>query len=437
MDSLSIGIVSFGYPPIAHVSGTRAYYMAKELAARGHRVTVMTVDWRDPPGAEVTKEEGVVVVRIDPRAWNREFTPNGPPFRVDRDIAFTPLRRLRTLRRVARWGAHEPWARAAMTRMLARHAAAPLDVVWSIHGDDSAHEIAFRYHRATGVPWVADFKDAWHSFHRYRLPQHLAVSRRLRTASALTETAEVQANEDREEFGKPTHVIWSGYDAALMADATPSRSSPGFCLVQTGHLSPHHDIEALGRLLRRWRDREPARPIELHIYGHRSDLLFPVLERNGVTDLLQRHDFVPRRAAFGLMKGADVLLLLPSKEYLPSVGVKELEYFASGTPVVCLGGLLPEMRRVADALPQAILAETEDAAVDALRDEYVARREHGRPRRAGDVNAAPVARHAWRQKADDLAAVLADVVAHHRARAPHRTVVSRIAHALWSARRSP
>ena len=54
-------------------------------------------------------------------------------------------------------------------------------------------------------------------------------------------------------------------------------------------------------------------------------------------------------AAFGLMKGANMLLLMPSRHASTGilVGVKELEYLASGTPVLSLGRVLDEIREAA------------------------------------------------------------------------------------------
>jgi glycosyltransferase involved in cell wall biosynthesis len=404
---IHVAIVTFGYPPIPHVCGTRGSMMASELVALGHEVTVVTVDWR-PESTDEPDTENPRVLRVDPRSWHPAFRVDRAPFTTESDPAGRS--RLRTLRRMFAWGPYENWARAALSRLLEVHARHPVDVVWAIHGDDSSHEIAFRFHRGTGVPWVADFKDPWNLFHKrpaWAL-QWLATWRRVRTSSGLTETARVQAERDV-RFGRPTDVIWSGYDAELMAAAPSRRSGSAFSLVYTGNVQPPlHDEDAIARMLQYWNETHGARaPIELHFYGTNCQALERALERRGVAEFVRFHPFVARRDVFGLLKGADALVMLPMTNWSPSggsVGVKELEYFASGTPVVCLGPLLDEIRTAAGPqVCEALDAMTAVLFIDAEMDAF--RTGAPSPRRR-EVNAPIVLRHAWPSKARDLERVL-------------------------------
>jgi glycosyltransferase involved in cell wall biosynthesis len=395
-----VAIVSFGYPPIPHVCGTRASMMARELVRLGHEVTVVTVDWR-PNGDAAPEPELPRVIRIDPRRWHPAFRVDRPPFTTEPPQAGAGARRaFRVLRRIVAWGPFENWARAALDALVAQHARRPIDVVWAIHGDDSSHEVAFRFHRRTGVPWVADFKDPWNMFHpraSWEL-QWLATWRRLRTASSITEAAHIQAERDA-RFGRPTHVVWSGYDADLMAD-TPSRApGSGFCLVYAGHVAPkQHDEDAIARMLRRWRDTRGAEaPIQLHFFGmDEAPLLLRALDARGVRDLVRFHPFVDRREVFALLKGAHALVMLATR-WSPSggsVGMKELEYFAAGTPVICLGRMLDEIRGVAG--PQVVEALDEDVAVRCLGEEFDAFRSGASSPRRAEINAPAVLAHSWR-----------------------------------------
>ncbi len=163
---MHVVIVSFGFPPIRHVSGTRAAFMGTHLCELGHEVTVVTVDWRDDAATRPRKavEGGVNVIRVDPRHWYPGFDPLGPPFVTEPPLP--ALRhRARTLKATVVWGPYAGWARHALAELLLVHAERPIDVVWAIHGDDSCHEVAMRLRLATGVPWVADFKDPWNVFH--------------------------------------------------------------------------------------------------------------------------------------------------------------------------------------------------------------------------------------------------------------------------------
>jgi glycosyltransferase involved in cell wall biosynthesis len=407
---LHVAIITFGYPPLAHVSGTRPSNLARELARLGHAVTVVTVDWstrESPPPSS----DGIHLLAIDPRPWFPGFSTTTPPFTTEPPfVGPAALRRARTLGRTLRWGPYASWARAALRALLARHRASPVDVVWAIHGDDSSHEIAYRFAREAGVPWVADFKDPWDLFHKRAVVwlQELVTRRRLRTASALTETCQAQGDSDSARFHLPAHVLWTGYEADVMERATPERlSEKAFVLAYVGNLAAQHDVDAVARMLAAWEafpERATSMPIELHAFCNDATPLKKRLEARGVTHCLHEHRFVPRERAYGIMKGADALLLLPATFHVPSggsIGVKELEYLASGTPVLSIGKLLPELDPVARGCPQLVEAGTAEAAAAWMLAEAA---NPGRSR--ATVNLPSVVAHSWPAKGKALAAIL-------------------------------
>lgn len=416
---MHIVIVSFSYLPLRHVSMTRPSNFARELTARGHRVTVLTIDWSTeasplPPPAP----GGPLVIALDARAWFPDFRPDRFPLTTEPPPPASPiLRRAQTLRRTLSFGQFESWGRAGLEALLAHHRRDPVDVVWAIHGSASCHEIAHRFSRRTGVPWVADFKDPWDLFHLglIRIPQQISTARRLRSASALTETCAAQAVSDTVRFGLPSHVIWSGYEAEVMAAAPPERLSPSFTLAYVGGLAPQHDIASIGRLLDAWRTiPDKPVPLEFHILSNDTARLQNVLREARVDDVLRAHSVVPREQAYRIMKGADALLLLPATFFVPSggsIGVKELEYLASGSPVLSLGSLLPELDEVTRGCPQLFEAQSAAEGAAFLRREAEAFR-NGRPSpRRATANLPSVRKHAWPEKAADLERVFERVIA--------------------------
>ncbi len=420
---MHVAIISFGYPPIPHVAGTRAYYMAQELVRIGHVVTVLTVDWRIRRD-ETLGRELAHVVRIDPRGWNPGFSPTAPPFDTEPRDKVSPLRRkLRTLRRTVGWGPYESWAQAAFAALRRHHRARPIDVTWAIHGDDSSHVIAHRFWRSEGVPWVADFKDPWHLFHSRaaRRVQRWVTARRLSTAFALTETSAAQGQEDT-EFGRPWFLVWSGYDVQMMELAQPEECSSSFALVHVGHMSGQHDVASVAKLLRDFRNQSPGDAnLELCFYGHGFAAPVAAARAEGVDSMVSVRGFLPRERAFGVMKGANALLLLPAK---PSLGVKELEYMASGSPVLCLGRLADELQPIASRLPQVVQAETMEHAVGFLRDEYLMFKAGRASSRRGSVNDRAVAEQGWAAQAIRLERVLCSAVGRRGAQKPNPTLLN-------------
>ncbi|MFC1641292.1 hypothetical protein ACFL5O_01195 [Myxococcota bacterium] len=410
--SAHVAVICSGYPPIAHVCGTRGSQMALGLSNLGLRVTVITADWRpsDVERPRSVEERGVTVVRVDPREWYPTFNPTEHPFSLSPPSTVTVVRRLRSARGMLGWGPWRAWARRALRELLAVHARSPINVVWAID-DDGPHQVAASFHRRARVPWVADFKDPWDGPKQNMLwPVWWFVTwRRLQTCSALTETCRAQGELDA-RFGRPWHVVWSGYDPEAMRQAKPVRVSSRFTLGYFGNVIPaYHDLPHAARMLRACMCNSDGAPeAELHVFGYSASTWREALAREKVVGLLHEHGFVPRDEAFSRMKGADVLLMLPVTKAANSgvLGVKELEYLASGTPVLCVGRLLPELRNAIGQSRQLVEAEDEGQAVRFLREEYLAFSSGASSPRRGPVNAPSVAACSWPAQARRLADIL-------------------------------
>jgi hypothetical protein len=417
-------VVSFGYAPLSHVSAARATHMARELASLGWDVSVLTVDWSAPLPAQVCPVERSVEsalaegpprrVAIDGRLANPAFDPAArPPTTAAAPPRNAAWRKLHTLRNTLGWGCVGSWARQAYAAARLLHARRPIDVVWAIHGDDSSHEIAHRLRRSLGIPWVADFKDPWGS--RFS-PSGLGIARRvtarrLSSAAALTETCAAQAEIDGRDFGRPAHVVYSGYDAELMASVAPERPGAAFCVAYLGTIASPHDVRLLPgtfeELRRRGRLENGA--LELHQYSHPQGQLRQQLASVGCADLVRDHEPVPRARAFALMRGADVLLVFPMTQGRGRyMGLKEIESVASGSPLLVLGEPLAELEPLLRSCPQVCIARERGQAADFLEQELRRAREGTRSPTRAEVNHPALQEFTWLAQARRLSQVLAD-----------------------------
>jgi glycosyltransferase involved in cell wall biosynthesis len=412
-------VVSFGYEPLEHVIAVRATRMATELTALGWDVTGLTFDWTTPPARRVATVASAVASALEsasPRRLaidGRIIAPTYDPAAMAQGRepeSFDPLpRKLRTAINTIGWGPFPRWARLAFEAAIRLHGERPIDLVWAIHGDDSCHAIADRLSRNQGIPWVADFKDPWDYFHSpLGLPlQRWATARRLRGATAVTETCAAQADRDAADFGVKPEVVYSGYDAALMASVTPERPSDGFCVSYLGGLSAQHDTTLLPGVLRELSRRGllTQLPFALHYFGRDATSLRDKLEEAGCGSLLHESPWVARARSFALMRGSDLLLMFPSRLRSSSlVGVKELEYFASGTPVLILGRPLDEMQRVVAGCPQVHVALDVGSAVEAVARAAASWSREDRPART--VNESVLREFAWSEQAGRLSEIL-------------------------------
>jgi len=414
-------IISFGYEPLGHVSATRSTYMGPELTKLGWDVSILTVDWSTPmPETVASVEESVRRallescprrVAIDGRLIDPAFIPNNdPPTTEPPPPNSAVLRRLKTMRNTLGAGPYAGWARRAYAAAALLHSERAIDAIWAIHGDISCHAVACWMSKRLGIPWVADFKDAWNKYHsEFGLPvQRFAMKRRLRSAACLTETCGAQATSDSREFDLPAHVIYSGYDDVLMESVTPKRPSPGFCVTYLGSLGVSHDASLLPGV---WAELEErgcleASGLTLHQYApvpQFSDHLAPV----GCDHVLRSHARVPRREAYSIMRGSDVLLLLPmTNPDFHHVGLKEMEYVASGTPVMLLGEPLEEFASIMREAPNVRIIHNAEEGATFIEEEARAFAEGRRSPMRSEVNGSWVKAFTWPIQAQRLSDVL-------------------------------
>jgi len=431
-------IVSFGYEPLSHVSATRATHMSQALTALDWDVSVLTVDWSSPlPDQVASVEESLTRaleepsprrIAIDGRLIDSAFDPSTvivpntepPPPRWEW------LRKLQTFHRTLTTGPYAGWARRAFAAAEKLHRERPIDIVWAIHGDVSCHAIAYWLRGQLHIPWIADFKDSWNKYHtRPGIPvQRFAMARRLRSAEALTETCASQAANDSREFGVTSHVIYSGYDDVLMTSASPKRPAEGFSITYMGAFGNSHDTCMLRDVFSELAQRGCIESGEFEVYQYGSSIgqIRGLLGEAGCASIAREFDRVPRPRVFSLMRGADVLLILPltsSKGRL--VGLKEIESFASGSPVLVLGEPLAELMPVVRACPQVHVALTPEEGADFLEAESGRVRAGASSR--GEVNIPALEPFTWSVQASRLSELLVRC----RRRPPSRTSESRAA----------
>jgi glycosyltransferase involved in cell wall biosynthesis len=248
-----------------------------------------------------------------------------------------------------------PAALAQATRLLRRR---PVELLYSSHPPASAHLLALLLKRATGLPWVADFRDGWTSDPldpelercRWRLSLEQRLERSVvRRADAVVAATEISADHLRQLCGSATtkvRVIPNGFDPEALGPAAPlpPRRLP-LRLVHTGSFRYSHPcrtpfplLAALTLLLA----EDPAwgARLRLVLVGQLSpeeEAAATVLARAGVVELVGPQ---PRAEALRLQATAHVLLLVDHVRPWPASNVpgKLYEYLAAGRPVLALCG---------------------------------------------------------------------------------------------------
>jgi glycosyltransferase involved in cell wall biosynthesis len=209
--------------------------------------------------------------------------------------------------------------------------------------------------RRTGLPFVADFRDAWTCFSpsaqkglRFRFNRR-AERRVLRGADAII-CVNSRIKEEFEQIepaccGKCT-VITNGFDPADFSDLPPVRRTATLTHVGIAwEDSPKPVLFALARLEDR---RALPDAFRVRFLGGLPPSSLALVAELGLSDRVIVESRVRHSEAITAMREATALLLLPgAKNIAPAVPGKFYEYMAARRPVLCVSPteLAPELVR--------------------------------------------------------------------------------------------
>ena len=383
--------VAYHYPPMRSPGVERSAKFSRYLPEFGYRPRVVST------GAFGSPRDGVI------RAWEplglyrRLFNPaarrRGPA--ATRTRTRGPLAGLsaRVRRRLLVPDGQITWVPGAALASLGwvrRHGA---DLICTTSPPASAHLLGRLLKAQTGLPWVADFRDAWlydpldpallERPGRRELERSME-ERVIEEADAVIAATATTAGDFRSRYpwaAPKVRVVTNGFDPSdeepPPEEALPAAAAvPGrLRLVHTGSFAyshPGRDVEPLRRALRRLVDTEPAwcDRLELVLVGELSpseqEALAPLAEL-GVARL---EGAVDRGAALAFQRGADALLLVDHPRPWPASNApgKLFEYLAAGKPILALCGE-GEARRMVDELGAGLWAAPDetDGIEEALR----------------------------------------------------------------------
>jgi glycosyltransferase involved in cell wall biosynthesis len=347
--------IAYHYPPIRSSGTERALHFARRLPEFGYTPVVLTT------AAFGGADEPQVRRAWEPLALYRQWrNPAARAGTAPSSLRTDPGRLRGLVGFLRRWAAFPDlqitWVPFALRRadaVVEREAPAAL---YSTYPPASAHLLGLLLKRRTGLPWVADFRDAWTSDPlEPDLPAwRQALERRLEQAvvegaDAVIAATELSAAALRQHYPRAAsrvRVITNGFDPEEFsgARALPPAGGP-LRLAHTGSFSYSHPrrspralFAAIESLLAE--DKAWAGRLRLVLAGSLSPAerqAAATLEAAGVVECLGA---VERRRALELQQQAHLLLLLDHARPWPASNVpgKFYEYLAAGRPVLALCG---------------------------------------------------------------------------------------------------
>ena len=384
-------VVVYAYPPSLLVAAVRWATLTKYLAEMGHSVTVVTSDSFGAP----TEPDPVRVVR--PRSLETSWRLKRP--HLNPRVSWAPF----ALRE---------------TRHLLR--AENFDCLITSSPPESAHLVGLMLGRGR-PPWVADFRDGW-CFEpymvRFRTRAQLKVDcwfeERVALAADVTVGATRPISDDlARRYGVTSRWISNGFDpAAAVAEsagsATDETGGGGLKVVYTGQLwgprgrTPEPFFKAMKKVAS---GGDAPRLTFVH-----AGALTPedrlLIDRTGVSELVQHVGVLDRAEVVGLQRSADLLLLITSADTQQATG-KLFEYLSAGRPILALAEGNEAERLVRETGTGVVVPPDDvDAIADALR-----RAVHGDLARTYAPQG--VERYSYPRLAEEAAGVIEQAIAVH------------------------
>lgn len=247
------------------------------------------------------------------------------------------------------------WVRPSvkfLTEYLKEH---PVDVIITSGPPQSMHLIGRGVKRATGVKWIADFRDPWTNMFFFK---HLNLSSWaekkhyeleqsvLDECDGIISVTPMVQKDFQAKTSTPVNMITNGYDEDDFAAIEEAlRNDPGcpdkFIVVHTGLFAvdgnPHNLWKAFAAKCAE--DAEFKRRFELRLIGKVDPEIVESINENGLGENLELLGYLPHDRTVLEQMQAD-MLILPLRidpEYQKVLPGKIFEYVASRKPVLGIG----------------------------------------------------------------------------------------------------
>lgn len=365
-------IISYYWPPNGGAGVYRWLKMSKYLPEFGWQPVVYTPEnpevVADDPG--LLKDVGATVEVIkrpitEPFSLYKRFTGRAQNERVQ--TAFLSEKRTGGWKEdLALWvrsnffipDARVWWVKPSIRYLKDHVKKYPVDAIISTGPPHSMHLIARGLQRATGLPWIADFRDPWTGIDFYGQlaltnwadRKHHRLEREVLTHADRMVTVSWSWAKDLEALGaKNVEVITNGFDRADVPKETVAVDDR-YSLVHIGSMSATRDLPGLWKVLATIAEKDPLfrESFVLRFVGPVDHSVVESATAAGLGGHIERLGRVSHAVAMHEMQRARVLLL-PINDTPNSAGIlpgKLYEYLSVGRPILAIGPSGGDVARV-------------------------------------------------------------------------------------------
>lgn len=242
------------------------------------------------------------------------------------------------------------WNKFAVKKAKELIAKEKINLVITTGPPNSTHLMGLELKKNQGIKWIADFRDPWTDiyynkiFNRSKRAQskdERLEKEVLSTADAVT-TVGVRLRElllDK-VTGRESdfHVLYNGFDSFAMSQLKKEENTD-FQITMIGLLNHGQPYKPLKQALKKVHQLNSDFKAEMNLAGNLNDEIVSELKAELPFVSFNVKGYLSHKSALQLMKQADLLInLLPDMDHSEIlISGKQMEYIATGNPILCIG----------------------------------------------------------------------------------------------------
>ena len=255
----------------------------------------------------------------------------------------------------------------------------PVDLIVSTGPPQSMHMIGRKLAKATGLPWIADFRDPWTKIFYFK---HLSMTgstemwhkkmekKVLDEASAVVAVSPLVQQDFQAMTQTPVELITNGFDECDFADERCTEADGGpdkeFTITHTGLFAADGNPTRLWTVLAEKcrKDDTFRKQLKIKLVGKTDEQITSSIQTAGLGENLIDLGYQPHSEAVQAQRTASLLILPLRKEpeYKAVLPGKLFEYLASWRPVLGIGQTDGAMSMILNTTKTGVVLDWEDKA---------------------------------------------------------------------------
>lgn len=358
-------IISYYWPPTGGSGVQRWVKFAKYLPSEGWQPVIYTPE--NPEQlvidhsleAEIPAEAEIVKTRIlEPYSLYKKFLKGSGHSKEAVEVNPVNAQNKSLLQKAAMWirgnlFLPDPrcmWIRPSvrfLKKYLKDH---PVDIIVSTGPPQSMHIIGMKLSEATGIPWIADFRDPWTKIFYFK---HLSLSKAserwhmkmekqvLDKASAVVAVSPLVQQDFQALTDTPVKLITNGFDECDFPEIKDGAPEKDFTITHTGLFAADGNPTVLWKALSEKckADEVFRKALKIRLVGKTDAQILKALEDAGLQENTEDMGYQPHTVAVEAQRKASILILPLRKEpeYKAVLPGKLFEYMASRRPILGIG----------------------------------------------------------------------------------------------------